>query len=101
MAGLKAAYTNEQAFRLETWLAAVLRPLAFWLGKNWVEISLLAGSVIAVLAAELANSAIEAVVDRISTEQHELSGRAKDLGSACVLLMAILAAGIWISAVWA
>ena len=101
VAGLKAAYTNEQAFRLETWLAAVLLPAAFWLGKNWVEIALLAGSVIAMLAAELANSAIEAVVDRISTERHELSGRAKDLGSACVLLTAILAAGIWLSALWA
>ncbi len=100
VAGLKAAYKNEQAFRLETWLAAMFLPLAFWLGKNWVEMALLAGSVIAVLAAELANSAIEAVVDRISTDPHELSGRAKDLGSACVLMTLILAAGIWISAIW-
>ena len=100
ISGLKAAYQHEKAFRLEARLAVGLLPGAFWLGRGWVEIALLAGSVMAVMAAELANSAIEAVVDRISTERHELSGRAKDLGSACVLLMVVMTGGIWISALW-
>lgn len=100
ISGLKAAYQHEKAFRLEVWLAVVLLPGAFWLGRGWVEIALLAGAVTAVMAAELVNSAIEAVVDRISTEKHELSGRAKDLGSACVLLMVVMTVGIWTSALW-
>ena len=100
ISGLRAAYRHEKAFRLEVWLAFFLLPSAFWLGNGWVEIALLAGSVMAVMAAELVNSAIEAVVDRISTERHELSGRAKDLGSACVLLMVVVTGGIWISALW-
>jgi diacylglycerol kinase (ATP) len=100
ISGLRAAYRHEKAFRLEVWLAAVLLPGAFWLGNGWVEISILAGSVVAVMAAELLNSAVEAVVDRVSTEWHELSGRAKDLGSACVLLMVLMTGGIWISALW-
>ncbi len=100
ISGLRAAYRHEKAFRLEVWLAAVLLPGSFWLGNGWVEITILSGSVMGVMAAELLNSAIEAVVDRISTERHELSGRAKDLGSACVLLMVILTGGIWISALW-
>ncbi len=99
--GLCAAYRHEKAFRLEAWLALVLLPAAFWVGQSWVEVALLAGSVIAVMAAELLNSAIEAVVDRVSLELHELSKRAKDLGSACVLLMVILALGIWSTALWA
>lgn len=96
--GLQAAYHNEKAFRLEVWLAVVMIPVAFWLGQSWVEVALLAGSVISVMAAELVNSAIEAVVDRISLDLHELSKRAKDLGSACVLLCVILTLGIWTAA---
>jgi diacylglycerol kinase (ATP) len=99
--GLKAAYQHEKAFQLEAHLAVFLVPAAFWLGKGWVEIALLAGSVIAVMAAEVLNSAIEAVVDRVSLERHELSKRAKDLGSACVLLMVIVAGGIWTAALCA
>ncbi len=96
--GLRAAYQNEKAFRLEVWLALVMIPTAFWLGHGWVEVALLAGSVIAVMAAELLNSAIEAVVDRISLDLHDLSKRAKDLGSACVLMCVILTVGIWTAA---
>ncbi len=101
LAGLQAAFRHEKAFRLEVVLAAVMLPAAFWLGQGWVETALLAGSVMAVMAAELVNSALEAVVDRVSLERHELSKRAKDMGSACVLLMVIIAAGIWLAAGWA
>lgn len=100
LAGVRAAYRHEKAFRLEAWLALVLLPASFWLGKGWVETGLLAGSVLAVMAAELLNSAIEAVVDRISLERHPLSKRAKDMGSACVLMMVILTLGIWSAALW-
>jgi diacylglycerol kinase (ATP) len=75
-------------------------PAAFWIGRGWVEISLLAGSVLLVLVVELLNSAIEAVVDRVGFELHELSKRAKDLGSAAVMLSLLLAGGIWIGALW-
>lgn len=100
LAGLQAAYQHEKAFRLEVWLSVVMLPAAFWLGRNWVETALLAGSVMSVMAAELVNSAIEAVVDRVSLERHELSKRAKDMGSACVLLMVLVTAGIWLAALW-
>ncbi|MFN9707868.1 MAG: diacylglycerol kinase [Burkholderiales bacterium] len=98
--GLKAAYQYEKAFRLEVYLAVFMLPAAFWLGQNWVERSLLAGSVIAVMAAELGNSAIETTIDRISMERHDLSGRAKDLGSACVLLLVLWMLLVWGSALW-
>ncbi len=76
----------------------VMIPTAFWLGQSWVEVVLLAGTVMMVLAAELLNSAIEAVVDRISLDWHALSKRAKDLGSACVLVCLVLTVGVWASA---
>jgi diacylglycerol kinase (ATP) len=98
--GLAAAYRNESAFRQEFWLAAVTLPLAFWLGSGWVEVALLAGSVTLVLIVELLNSAIEAAVDRVSFELHDLSKRAKDFGSAAVLLSLLLAGGIWLAALW-
>ncbi len=75
-------------------------PLSFWLGQNWVEVALLAGSVLLVMVVELLNSAIEATVDRISLDLHELSGRAKDMGSAAVMLALLLCGGIWASALW-
>lgn len=100
MAGLASAYREESAFRQEFWLAAVLLPLAFWVGKGWVEVVLLAGSVVIVLIVELLNSSLEAAIDRISLERHELSMRAKDMGSAAVLLSLLLCAGIWLSALW-
>ena len=99
-AGLKAAYTGESAFRQETWLCIVAAPLAFWLAQTWEQAALLLGSLLVVLIVELLNSAIEAVVDRVSFERHELSKRAKDIASAAVLMALVLAAGIWGAAVW-
>jgi diacylglycerol kinase (ATP) len=100
MAGLKVAYESESAFRQEFWVAVVLVPAAFGLGRDWVEVSLLAASVLAVLVVELLNSALEHAVDRVSLDLHELSRRAKDLGSAAVLLSLLTCAGIWASALW-
>jgi diacylglycerol kinase (ATP) len=96
--GLRLAYAGESAFRQETWLAVVLLPFSFWLGDDWPQVALLAGSVVLVMIVELLNSGIEAVVDRVSYEWHELSKRAKDLGSAAVMLSLLLCAGIWIAA---
>jgi diacylglycerol kinase (ATP) len=96
-AGLRAGW-GETAFRQEAIAAIVLLPLAFWLGHGWVEIALLAGSVLIVLCVELLNTGIEAAVDRIGPEWHDLSKRAKDMGSAAVLLSLVLCAGIWIAA---
>jgi diacylglycerol kinase (ATP) len=98
--GLKAAYIGESAFRQETWLLIVATPLAFWLGRDWVQVALLLGSLLLVLIVELLNSAIEAVVDRVSFELHHLSKRSKDIASAAVLLSLLTAAGIWGAAVW-
>lgn len=98
--GLRLAYTGESAFRQETWLAAVLLPASFWLGRSWEHVALLTGSVLLVMIVELLNSGIEAAIDRISYEHHELSKRAKDLASAAVLLSLLLCAGIWAAALW-
>lgn len=95
MAGLRAAYQNEQAFRQEVWLCLVLVPLAFYLTSNPVELALLVGSWFLVMITELLNSAVEAVVDRIGDEWHELAGRAKDIASAAVLLALVLAVFVW------
>ncbi len=100
MAGLASAYRGESAFRQEFWLAALLFPTAFWLGRGWVEIALLAGSLMLVLIVELLNSGIEAAIDRVSYELHDLSKRAKDLASAAVFLSLLLCAGIWSAALW-
>jgi diacylglycerol kinase (ATP) len=94
--GLHAAYTGESAFRQETWLAVVMLPLSFWLGRTAIEVALLAGTVLLVLIVELLNSAIEAVVDRVSFDWHDLSKRAKDIASAAVLLSLLLCAGMWL-----
>lgn len=96
--GLRAGW-GEPAFRQEAIAALVLLPLAFWLGRGWVEVALLAGSVLLVMVIELLNTAIETVVDRIGPEWHDLSKRAKDMGSAAVLLSLLLALGIWTAAV--
>ncbi len=85
--GLRAAWTHEASFRLEGYLFIVLMPLGLWLGQGGVEKSLLCGSLLLVLSAELLNSAVEAVVDKVSPEFHELAGRAKDMGSAAVFLL--------------
>ena len=100
LAGLKTAYRGESAFRQEAWFAVVLLPAAFWLGRSWVEVVLLAGSVALVLIVELLNSGIEAAIDRVSFELHDLSKRAKDLASAAVFLSLVLCGGIWLSAAW-
>jgi diacylglycerol kinase (ATP) len=94
LAGLRAGW-GETAFRLEACLAFVMVPLAFGLGRNWVEVALLAGSVLLVLIVELLNTAVEAAIDRIGPEWHALSKRAKDMGSAAVFLSVLLAGGIW------
>lgn len=93
--GLAAALRHEAAFRQELVLAAVLVPLGLWLGANGVERALLAGSVLLVLGVELLNSAIEAVVDRVSPDEHELSKRAKDYGSAAVMVALALTGLVW------
>jgi diacylglycerol kinase (ATP) len=98
--GLRTAFRNESAFRQETVLALLLIPAAFWLGRSWVETTLLAGSVILVMIVELLNSAIEAAIDRISFELHDLSKLAKDFGSAAVMLALLLCGGIWAAALW-
>ncbi len=100
LAGLRAAYTGESAFRQEVWLLIVATPLAFWVGEGWVQTALLLGSLMLVLIVELLNSGIEAAIDRVSFELHDLSKRAKDLASAAVLLSLILSAGIWAAALW-
>lgn len=93
--GLKAAYQNEAAFRQEVALLVILVPLALWLGQTGVERAILIGSILLVLIIELINSAIEAVVDRFGGEWEVLSGRAKDLGSAAVMLSLILLFVTW------
>ena len=93
--GLRSAWRNEEAFRLEVLAALVLVPVALWLGEDGVERALLLGSVVLVLIVELLNSAVEAVVDRIGMEHNELSGRAKDIGSAAVLLALLLVPVVW------
>ncbi len=100
LAGLRAAYTGESAFRQEVWLLVVATPWAFWLGRDWVQIALLLGSLMLVLIVELLNSGIEAAIDRVSFELHDLSKRAKDLASAAVLISLLLCAGIWATALW-
>jgi len=100
LAGLRAAWLHESAFRQETLLCAVLIPTAFWLGQTAVERSLLIGSCLLVLIVELLNSGVEAVVDRVGEEQHRLSGRAKDLGSAAVFVSLALVLVVWSLSAW-
>ena len=97
LAGLRAGWT-ETAFRQECIAAFVLVPLSFWLGRNWVEIALLAGSVMLLMIVELLNTAVETAIDRVGPEWHDLSKRAKDMGSAAVLLSLLMCAGIWLAA---
>lgn len=85
--GLRAAWMHESSFRLEVYLLVVLAPLALWLGDSGLERALMIGSCLLVLAAELLNSAVEAVIERYGPEHHELAGRAKDMGSAAVFVL--------------
>jgi diacylglycerol kinase (ATP) len=96
IAGLKAAYRHEDAFRQEAWLALVLIPLAFFMPASGIGKALMIGSVLLVLVVELLNSAIEATVDRVSLEQHRLAKRAKDIGSAAVLISLLNVAAVWL-----
>jgi len=95
MAGFRAAYRHEDAFRTEALLAAVLVPLALYLPASNVGHALMIGSVMLVLIVELLNSAVEATVDRISLEDHNLAKRAKDMGSAAVLISLVNLAVVW------
>lgn len=99
--GLAVALREESAFRQEAVLSAVLVPTACWIAVSWIELALLIGSVAAVLVVELLNSGIEAAIDRISFEHHELSKRAKDMGSAAVLISLLMCTLVWCSALWA
>ncbi|NLG76144.1 MAG: diacylglycerol kinase [Xanthomonadaceae bacterium] len=93
--GLRSAIRSEAAFRQELALAFVLVPLGLWLGESSIEKALLVASVLLVLVVELLNTAIEAVVDRVGLEHHVLSGRAKDVGSAAVLVALVLMVTVW------
>lgn len=97
LAGLRAGW-SETAFRQEALAAFVLIPAAFWLGRTWVEVALLAASVVMVMVVELLNTAVETAIDRVGPEWHDLSKRAKDMGSAAVLLTLLVCAGIWMAA---
>ncbi len=99
LAGLHAGW-HETAFRQEAIASVVLVPAAFWLGRSWVETVLLAGTVILIMIVELLNTGIETAIDRIGPEWHNLSKRAKDMGSAAVLLSLLLCAGTWATALY-
>ena len=97
--GLRTAW-GETAFRQEAIAAMVLLPASAWLGRTWVETALLAGTVVLLMVVELLNTGIEATIDRIGPEWHDLSKRAKDVGSAAVLLSLLLCAGVWVAALF-
>ena len=101
LAGLRAAWQHEAAFRQELLLCIVMIPAGAWLGRTAVERALLIGSCLLVLIVELLNSGLEAIVDRVGLEPHRLSGQAKDLGSAAVLLSLVLTAVVWGLIAWA
>lgn len=98
--GFRAGWRHETAFRDAVMLCAVLTPLAFWVGRDALDRALLLASLLVLLIAELFNSAVEALVDRIGAERHELSGRAKDYGAAAGLLAALLVALVWGTVAW-
>lgn len=94
--GLAGAFREEAAFRQELALAAVVIPLGFWLGHGGVERALLIAPMLLILIVELLNSAIEATVDRIGFERHQLAGLAKDIGSAAVFMSFVLLTAVWL-----
>lgn len=96
IAGFKSTWQHEEAFRQEIVVAVFLIPIALWLSESHIEKILLIGSIVLVLIVEILNSAIEAVVDRNGDEFHELAGRAKDMGSAAVMLAILTAITIWL-----
>ena len=97
--GLQAAW-HETAFRQECLLTLILFPVGLWLAQTWEQAALLLGSLILVLVVELLNTGIESAIDRVGPEWHDLSKRAKDMGSAAVLLSLLLCVGIWSAALW-
>ena len=99
LAGLRAGW-HEKAFQQEAVAAVVLVPLSFWLGQSWIEVSLLIGTVVFVMVVELLNTGLESAIDRVGPEWHDLSKRAKDMGSAAVLLSLLLCVGVWAAAVY-
>ena len=99
VAGLRDGW-HETAFRQEAIAAIALLPLSLWLGRTWVETALLAASVVLVMIVELLNTAVETAIDRIGPEWHDLSKRAKDMGSAAVLLSLLVCTGIWAAALY-
>lgn len=96
MQGLRAAWLHESSFRLEVYLSVVLVPMALLLGRSGLERAMLIGSLLLVLALELLNSAIEAVIERYGPEHHVLAGRAKDMGSAAVFVGMVGVAAVWL-----
>lgn len=100
LAGLRAGW-HEKAFQQEAVAAAVLIPMSFWLGQTWMETSVLIGCVVFVMVVELLNTGLESAIDRVGPEWHDLSKRAKDMGSAAVLLSLLLCVGVWAAAVYA
>ena len=99
LAGLRAGW-HEKAFQQEAVAAMVLVPLSFWLGQSWIETSLLIGTVVFVMVVELLNTGLESAIARVGPEWHDLSKRAKDMGSAAVLLSLLLCVGVWAAAVY-
>jgi diacylglycerol kinase (ATP) len=99
LAGLRSGW-GETAFRQEAMAAFVLLPSSVWIGRTWVEVALLVGSVLLVMVVELLNTGIETAIDRIGPEWHALSKRAKDMASAAVLLSLLLCLGIWTAALY-
>jgi len=99
LAGLRSGW-HEKAFQQEAVAAMVLVPLSFWLGQSWIETSLLIGTVVFVMVVELLNTGLESAIDRVGPEWHDLSKRAKDMGSAAVLLSLLLCVGVWAAAVY-
>ena len=98
--GIEQAWHNEEAFRLETILCICLFPLSFFVGNNITEYILLIGTLVLLVIAELFNSAIEALTDRVGLDNHELSGRAKDIASATVFIALIYLVSVWLSFAW-
>ncbi len=97
--GLRAGW-GETAFRQEAIAAMVMVPAAFWVGRSWLEVAMLIAVIVLVMITELLNTGIETAIDRISPEWHDLSKRAKDMGSAAVLLSLLLCSGVWLFALY-
>lgn len=101
VAGFRDIWRNEEAFRLEVVLLLVSLPVAVWIGQSVAHIGLLIGSILLVIVVEILNTAIEATVDRVGTERHELSRIAKDLGSLAVFITALFPLGVWVTSLLA